>query len=57
MTVPWRKSYGAGSGLIDDLPELNRDNAFAAWRDYAEVIVCKDREEMAACRTNMHPNI
>ena len=35
-------------GLIDDLPEVNRDNAFAAWRDYAEVILCADREEMAA---------
>jgi sulfopropanediol 3-dehydrogenase len=35
--------------LIADLPELNRDNAFAAWRDYAEVILCADREEMAAC--------
>ncbi|MBE0453601.1 MAG: histidinol dehydrogenase [Roseovarius sp.] len=34
--------------LIDDLPEVNRDNAAAAWRDYAEVIVCADREEMAA---------
>ena len=34
--------------LIDDLPELNGDNARAAWRDYAEVIVCADREEMAA---------
>jgi sulfopropanediol 3-dehydrogenase len=34
--------------LIDDLPEVNRDNAAAAWRDYAEVIVCSDREEMAA---------
>ncbi len=34
--------------LIDDLPEVNRDNAFAAWRDYAEVILCADREEMAA---------
>ncbi|MFO6465024.1 histidinol dehydrogenase [Jannaschia sp. KMU-145] len=34
--------------LIDDLPELNRDNARAAWRDYAEVILCADREEMAA---------
>ena len=33
--------------LIDDLPEVNRDNAAAAWRDYAEVIVCADREEMA----------
>ncbi|HCP82591.1 MAG TPA: histidinol dehydrogenase [Octadecabacter sp.] len=35
--------------LIDDLPELNRENAFAAWRDYAEVIVCEDREDMAKC--------
>ena len=29
--------------LIEDLPELNRENAFAAWRDYAEVILCEDR--------------
>jgi sulfopropanediol 3-dehydrogenase len=35
-------------GLIEDLPELNRVNATAAWRDYAEVILCSDREEMAA---------
>ena len=35
--------------LIADLPELNRQNAEAAWPDYAEVIVCADREEMAAC--------
>ena len=35
-------------GLIEDLPEVNRDNARAAWRDYAEVIVCDTREEMAA---------
>ncbi len=34
--------------LIADLPEVNRENATAAWRDYAEVIVCADREEMAA---------
>ncbi|KZM51783.1 histidinol dehydrogenase [Labrenzia sp. OB1] len=34
--------------LIDDLPEVNRDNAAAAWRDYAEVILCDTREEMAA---------
>jgi sulfopropanediol 3-dehydrogenase len=34
--------------LIADLPPLNRDNAAAAWRDYAEVILCADREEMAA---------
>lgn len=42
-------------GLIDDLPELNRENAFAAWRDYAEVIVCADREEMAACSDDYAP--
>ena len=34
--------------LIADLPEVNRDNAAAAWRDYAEVILCADREVMAA---------
>ncbi|MDC0582036.1 histidinol dehydrogenase [Paracoccaceae bacterium] len=34
--------------LIKDLPELNRDNAYAAWRDYAEIILCDTREEMAA---------
>ena len=33
--------------LIADLPEVNRQNAEAAWRDYAEVIICKNREEMA----------
>ncbi|MGB1235205.1 MAG: histidinol dehydrogenase [Planktomarina sp.] len=42
-------------GLIEDLPQLNRDNAFAAWRDYAEVIVCEDREEMAACSDEYAP--
>ncbi len=41
--------------LIADLPELNRKNAFAAWRDYAEVIVCSDREEMAACSDEYAP--
>jgi len=35
--------------LINDLPQVNRDSAEAAWRDYAEVIVCTDREDMAAC--------
>ena len=34
--------------LIKDLPELNRDKAYAAWRDYAEIILCDTREEMAA---------
>ncbi len=41
--------------LIDDLPELNRKNAEAAWRDYAEVIVCADREEMAATSDDYAP--
>ncbi|RMD91834.1 MAG: histidinol dehydrogenase, partial [Alphaproteobacteria bacterium] len=34
--------------LTADLPQLNRENAEAAWRDYAEVILCDSREEMAA---------
>ncbi|WP_424978674.1 histidinol dehydrogenase [Leisingera sp. S232] len=42
-------------GLIGDLPEVNRDNAAAAWRDYAEVILCDDREEMAACSDDYAP--
>ncbi|MFV1600834.1 MULTISPECIES: histidinol dehydrogenase [unclassified Phaeobacter] len=42
-------------GLIDDLPEVNRENAAAAWRDYAEVILCKDREDMAACSDEYAP--
>ena len=42
-------------GLIADLPELNRVNAEAAWRDYAEVIVCADREEMAATSDEYAP--
>ena len=41
--------------LIADLPETNRDNAAAAWRDYAEVILCDDREEMAACSDEYAP--
>jgi sulfopropanediol 3-dehydrogenase len=41
--------------LIADLPEVNRENAFAAWRDYAEVIVCADREEMAATSDDYAP--
>jgi sulfopropanediol 3-dehydrogenase len=41
--------------LIADLPELNRQNAEAAWRDYAEVIVCDNREEMAATSDEYAP--
>ena len=33
--------------LIAGLPGTNGENAAAAWRDYAEVILCEDREEMA----------
>lgn len=41
--------------LIEELPELNRDNARAAWRDYAEVILCDTREEMAATSDEYAP--
>lgn len=41
--------------LIDDLPELNSKNAAAAWRDYAEVIVCPDREAMVATSDEYAP--
>ncbi len=33
--------------MIASLPELNASSAKAAWRDYAEVILCKDRQQMA----------
>ncbi|MBM1633108.1 histidinol dehydrogenase [Sulfitobacter mediterraneus] len=42
-------------GMIDDLPTLNRDNALAAWRDYAEVVLCADREEMAVVSDQYAP--
>ncbi len=32
---------------IDELPELNRQNATVAWRDYGEVMLASDREEAA----------
>jgi len=41
--------------LVAALPELNRDNAAAAWRDYAEVILCADREEMASVSDEYAP--
>ena len=41
--------------LIAELPEINRENAFAAWRDYAEVILCDNRNEMAACSDSYAP--
>ena len=42
-------------GLIQDLPDTNRENAFAAWRDYAEVILCDNREEMAQTSDDYAP--
>ena len=41
--------------LIAELPELNGKNAEAAWRDYAEVIVCADREEVATVSDKIAP--
>ena len=41
--------------LIDDLPELNGKNAEAAWRDYAEVILCDTREEVAEVSDRIAP--
>lgn len=41
--------------LIADLPDVNRENAAAAWRDYAEVILCPDREIMAATSDQYAP--
>lgn len=41
--------------LIKTLPTLNRDNAEAAWRDYAEVILCDTREDMAAVSDDYAP--
>ena len=46
---------GMVPNLIADLPETNRVNADAAWRDYAEVIVCDTREEMAATSDKYAP--
>ena len=40
--------------LIDDLPETNRENATAAWRDYAGDPL-PDREEMAATSDEYAP--
>jgi sulfopropanediol 3-dehydrogenase len=34
-------------GLISELPDLNAQNARAAWTDYAEVILCPSAETMA----------
>lgn len=41
--------------LINDLPGQNGDNAAAAWRDYAEVVLCSNREEMATVSDDYAP--
>ena len=41
--------------LIATLPDTNRENAEAAWRNYAEIILCQDREEMASTADEYAP--
>ena len=41
--------------LIAELPELPRTNAEAAWRDYGEVVLCDNDEEMAAISDEYAP--
>ena len=46
---------GRAQESMEPRPETNRVNAEAAWRDYAEVIVCSDREVMAATSDEYAP--
>lgn len=41
--------------LIATLPEMNRQNAAAAWRDHAAIYLCDTREEMAAVADEIAP--
>ena len=41
--------------LIDELPELQRNAATAAWRDYGEIVLCETREEMCAVSDRYAP--
>tara|TARA_A100000164_G_scaffold358696_1_gene370588 strand:+ start:1160 stop:2446 length:1287 start_codon:yes stop_codon:yes gene_type:complete len=41
--------------LIADLPELPRTSSEAAWRDYGEVILCDNDEEMASISDEYAP--
>ena len=50
-----RKVMELVPAYISTLPELNRDNATKAWDDYAEVVLCADREEMAATSDRYAP--
>ena len=42
-------------GLIDALPEPNASSARAAWADFAEVMLCDDREAMARVADDYAP--
>lgn len=41
--------------LIATLPQMNGQNATAAWRDHAEVFLCDTREDMAALSDRIAP--
>jgi sulfopropanediol 3-dehydrogenase len=41
--------------MITQLPDLNSENAAAAWRDMAEVMVVADREELAQVADSYAP--
>ena len=41
--------------LIQDLPELSKTNAEAAWRDYGEVVLCDTDDEIAAISDEYAP--
>jgi sulfopropanediol 3-dehydrogenase len=41
--------------LIAELPEMNAQNAASAWRDYAEVILCDTRDEVAGVSDRIAP--
>ncbi len=41
--------------LISTLPQINAENATAAWRDYAEVVLCDTRDEMAEVSDHTAP--
>ena len=42
-------------GMIAQLPDLNAENAAAAWRDMAEIMVVTDREELAQVADSYAP--
>ena len=50
-----KKVLEIAPSMIEELPELNGKNAEAAWRDYAEIVLCSDREELAKCADDYAP--